>query len=154
MVVDSNGALGGRDVRRLVRQYGRAAGPAGKEVGIHAHNNPQLAFANTLAAMEEGATRLDATTNGMGRGAGNCPMELLIGYLRGPSRHLPPILEFIENHMLEMRRILEWGPLVPCNITGLLDLHPRLAMARRAGESRDAYAAFLDQCGGQVRLGD
>jgi len=46
---------------------------------------PELAFANTIEAIIHGANRVDATMAGMGRGAGNCPMELMIGFLRNPS---------------------------------------------------------------------
>lgn len=54
----------------------------GKEIGIHAHNNQQLAFANTIEALSLGASMLDAAINGIGRGAGNCSSELLIGFLK------------------------------------------------------------------------
>ena len=46
----------------------------GKIIGIHAHNNMQLAMSNTVTAIIEGCNYLDATILGMGRGAGNCPL--------------------------------------------------------------------------------
>lgn len=48
------------------------------QVGVHAHNNLQLAVANSLAAVEEGATYVDACTRGLGAGAGNTPTEILV----------------------------------------------------------------------------
>ena len=91
VVVDSYGALYHEQIRHLVKKYLKAIEGTGKEVGIHTHNNQQLAFANTVEAIIQGANRIDATMFGLGRGAGNCPMELLIGFLRNPKFHLRPI---------------------------------------------------------------
>ncbi|NIM71501.1 MAG: nucleoid-structuring protein H-NS, partial [Pseudomonas stutzeri] len=63
----------------------------------HAHNNQQLAYANTIEALIMGASRLDGTMNGIGRGAGNCPMELLIGFLKNPKFRLRPVLTCIRD---------------------------------------------------------
>ncbi|MDP6041636.1 MAG: aldolase catalytic domain-containing protein, partial [Candidatus Latescibacteria bacterium] len=67
-VVDSFGALYREQVDMLVRKYMDATKDMGKEVGIHAHNNQQLAFANTIEAIILGANRIDATVDGLGRG--------------------------------------------------------------------------------------
>ena len=80
VVVDSFGSLYAEQIEILVKKYRKALEGTGKEVGIHAHNNQQLAFANTIEAIIHGANRVDATMAGLGRGAGNCPMELLFGF--------------------------------------------------------------------------
>ena len=77
VVVDSYGAMYAEQVELLVKKYLAFGKATGKEVGIHAHNNQQLAFANTIEAIIHGANRVDASMAGLGRGAGNCPMELL-----------------------------------------------------------------------------
>ena len=83
-IVDSYGAMYPEQIARFVDMYMEVAAKYGKKVGIHAHNNQQLAFANTIEAVGDGADWLDATYASMGRGAGNCAMELLLGFLRNP----------------------------------------------------------------------
>ena len=73
-LVDSYGSLYPEQVRRLCDKYLEAAEKYGKKVGIHAHNNQQLAFANTTEAIIKGVSYLDATVSGLGRGCGNCPL--------------------------------------------------------------------------------
>ena len=70
-LVDSFGALYSEQVHYLLRKYLQYAEPHGKAVGMHAHNNQQLAFANTIEAIVVGANMLDGSIAGLGRGAGN-----------------------------------------------------------------------------------
>ena len=150
VVVDSNGALYAEQVELLVKKYLAAVKQSGKEVGIHTHNNLQLAFANTIEAIIHGANRIDATMSGLGRGAGNCPMELLIGFLRNPKFRNRPIYQVIQEQLLPLSKSVEWGPYVQYNITGQLNEHPRSAIAARAGECRDKYVEFYDKLTGDV----
>ncbi|MFH1918952.1 MAG: aldolase catalytic domain-containing protein [Planctomycetota bacterium] len=145
VVVDSFGALYSEQIELLVKKYMQFGQKTGKEVGIHAHNNQQLAFANTIEAIIHGANRADASMAGLGRGAGNCPMELLIGFLRNPKFKIRPILGVLENHLLPMAQTLDWGPHVEYNITGQLNQHPRDAIKARAGDQRGKYVDFYDQ---------
>jgi 4-hydroxy 2-oxovalerate aldolase len=145
VVVDSFGALYGEQVGRLVDKYRLALEGTGKEVGIHAHNNQQLAFANTIESIIHGANRIDATVAGMGRGAGNCPMELLIGFLRNPTYRLRPFLEVLEKYFVPLQEKLKWGALVPYNITGQLNQHPRSAIAMVEGDEGNNYVEFYDK---------
>jgi 4-hydroxy 2-oxovalerate aldolase len=146
VVVDSNGALYAEQVELLVKKYLAAVKQSGKEVGIHTHNNLQLAFANTIEAIIHGANRIDATMSGLGRGAGNCPMELLMGFLRNPKFKLRPVLQLLQDQFVPLRQKMEWGPTVPYNIGGQLNQHPRSAMACRAGPDKDNYVDFYDRC--------
>ena len=145
VVVDSFGALYSEQIEILVKKYMKAVEGTGKEVGIHAHNNQQLAFANTIEAIIHGSNRADATVAGMGRGAGNCPMELLIGFLRNPNYRLRPYLRLLQDHFVGLQDKLEWGPLVPYNLTGQLNQHPRAAIAFRASDEKDNYVDFYDK---------
>ena len=127
-VVDSFGTLYSEQVQHLVRKYLHYCKAAGKEVGMHAHNNLQLAFSNTIEGIVLGANLLDASLAGLGRGAGNCPMELLIGFLRNPKYQLRPILDCVQNYIEPMRAKLRWGYDLPYLLTGLRNLHPRAAI--------------------------
>ena len=133
-------------MRLLVDRFRKALDGTGKEVGIHAHNNLQLAFANSIEAVIRGANRVDATMGGLGRGAGNCPMDLLLGLLRNPKFRVRPVWQLLQDHFVELRQKIEWGPLPPYMITGQLNQHPRAAIAWLASEDRDRYADFYDRC--------
>ena len=74
-VTDSAGALLMDETRERIRALRQALGC---QVGFHNHNNLGLGVANTLIAIEEGADRVDGSVAGMGAGAGNCPLEVLI----------------------------------------------------------------------------
>ncbi len=144
-LVDSFGSLYSEQVRDLTRLYVKAMEGTGKEVGFHAHNTQQLAFANTIEAIVAGANRLDATISGLGRGAGNCPLELLIGFLHNPKFKLRPVLECAEQHFVPLAKEIDWGYSLPYAITGMLNQHPRSAIKLRAGKTPDAYVAFYDE---------
>jgi len=126
-VVDSYGNLTPDRTRDLVRRY--AEGARGKEVGFHGHNNLQLALANSLAAVEAGATFLDASLAGMGRGAGNTPLELLLPQLGTPLGRLIPLFSLLETRIPDLQADLGWGYRVPYIVSGLANQHPREAMA-------------------------
>ncbi|MDP6439570.1 MAG: nucleoid-structuring protein H-NS, partial [Candidatus Brocadiia bacterium] len=79
-----------------------------------------------------------------GRGAGNCPMELLIGFLKNPKFRLRPIIECIQHHVAPMRDELGWGANIPYMITGQLNEHPRAAMEFLAGTNSEEVVSFYD----------
>jgi 4-hydroxy 2-oxovalerate aldolase len=144
-IVDSFGHLYREKVDLLYKKYAGALAGTGKEIGMHAHNNMQLAFANTIEAIILGANRVDATMGGLGRGAGNCHMELLLGFLRNPKFKLRPVIDLLQHHIEPLKSSVEWGPLVPYNITGMMNLHPRAAMQCRASKDKDDFVKFYDQ---------
>ncbi len=125
-LVDSFGALYSEQIHFLAKKYFEAM--PGKELGIHAHNNQQLAFANTIEAIIAGINRIDATLYGMGRGAGNCPLELLLSFLKNPKFDIRPLIEIIQEIFIPLKAEIEWGYHIPYMITGILNEHPRSAM--------------------------
>jgi 4-hydroxy 2-oxovalerate aldolase len=142
-VVDSFGAMYCEQVEYLIKLY-REHLP-GKEVGIHCHNQQQLAFANTIEGIIHNANYVDGSLYGIGRGPGNCCLELLMGFLKNPKFNLTPVLKVIQDHMIPMRKEIEWGYLIPYMITGILNEHPRTAIAYRQTDDKDKYAEFYEQ---------
>ncbi|MBT7067599.1 MAG: nucleoid-structuring protein H-NS, partial [Verrucomicrobia bacterium] len=112
-LVDSFGSLYSEQVRNFTKLYVKAMEGTDKVVGFHGHNNQQLAFANTVEAIVAGANRLDGTLNGIGRGAGNCPLELLIGFLHNPKFRLRPVLQTVQDVFLPLKQELDWGYSIP-----------------------------------------
>lgn len=141
-IVDSYGSLYPEQVAKLTLTYLEAGEKYKKIIGMHAHNNQQLAFGNTIEAASWGASILDATVNGMGRGAGNCAMELLLGFLKNPKFHIAPVLQFISDYMLPLKaQGVVWGYDIPYLLTGRLNEHPSAAI-RCIREKNTDYAAF------------
>ena len=144
-IVDSFGALYPEQLQRVAALYTEYADKYSKRIGIHAHNNQQLAFANTIEAVGDGVDWLDATYAAMGRGAGNCAMELLLGFLKNPKYKVFPVIKFIENHMNKIRENgTIWGYDLQYLMTGLLNQHPRTAIAFTK-EGRKDYAEFYKE---------
>ena len=140
-IADSFGSFYPEQIKKLTEKYLKVAQESGKKVGIHAHNNLQLAYANTLEAMIYGTSFLDVTISGLGRGAGNCPLELLIGFLKNPKYKLMPVLKFIEEFIVPLEKELDWGYSIPYMLTGQLNEHPRAAMKAR-DEKDTKYREF------------
>ncbi|WP_323669615.1 aldolase catalytic domain-containing protein [Aliarcobacter butzleri] len=140
-IADSFGSFYPEQIKKLTEKYLSFAQKTGKKVGIHAHNNLQLAYANTLESMIYGTSFLDVTISGLGRGAGNCPLELLIGFLKNPKYKLTPVLKFIEEYIVPLEKELDWGYSIPYMITGQLNEHPRAAMKAR-DEKDTKYREF------------
>lgn len=148
-IVDSFGAMYPEQIARLADIYMDVAAKYGKQVGIHAHNNQQLAFANTIEAVGDGVDWLDGTYAGMGRGAGNCQMELLLGFLKNPKYNVYPVFQFIEKQMQKLKdEGVVWGFDLQYLMTGLLNQHPRTAIAF-TNEKRKDYAEFYKELLGQ-----
>ncbi len=141
-IVDSFGALYCENITYLTNKFKRILKT--KEVGMHAHNNQQLGYGNTIQGIIDGCNFVDATIYGIGRAAGNCPLELLIGFLKNPKFDLRPILEVIGNEFIPMREKIEWGYLIPYVITGMFNEYPRTAMALRKTKDKDKYLEFFE----------
>ena len=141
-IVDSFGALYQETTEFLVKKFKSILKT--KEIGMHAHNNQQLAFGNTIEAIIHDANFMDATVYGLGRGAGNCPLELLIGFLKNPKFDIRPILDLISNEFVPLRHKIEWGYIIPYAITGILDEHPKSAIALRNSDKKENYREFYE----------
>jgi len=143
-LVDSFGSLYYEQIEDLMRRY-IGAMQHDQQIGIHAHNNQQMAYVNTICAAIHGATMLDSTLDGMGRGAGNCPTELLLGFLRNPKFHQRPIIEAVEKLLRPLRETIDWGYSIPYMITGQMNEHPRTAIKLRESDRLNEFTAFYDE---------
>src|SRR5512135_1368736 len=141
-VVDSFGSMYSEQIHFLAKKYFEAL--PGKELGIHTHNNQQLAFANTIEAIIAGINRIDATIYGMGRGAGNCPLELLLSFLKNPKFDIRPIFEVIQEMLIPLKSEIEWGYHIPYMITGVRNEHPRSGMKAMAEKNLPNLRKFYE----------
>ncbi|MFA5148605.1 MAG: hypothetical protein WC491_05720 [Candidatus Omnitrophota bacterium] len=124
---DSYGSLFPQDIKRFIKLLK----PTGKKIGFHAHNSLQLAFANSLEAIRCGADIIDGTIYGMGRGAGNLPLEVLIAYLEKTLKdkryNSMPIIDLIDRYFINLQQELRWGYNLPYMLSGILEVHPNYA---------------------------
>jgi 4-hydroxy 2-oxovalerate aldolase len=142
-VVDSFGSLYSEQVHYLVELFRKFIKT--KEIGVHMHNNQQLAYANTIEGIIKDANYVDGTLLGMGRGPGNCPLELLIGFLKNPKYRIFPILQGIADAMIPLSKKYAWGYHVPYMLTGMMNLHPNAAIEWMADEETTDISAFYTE---------
>ncbi len=100
-------------------------------IGYHAHNNFQLAYANCIELVDDPPKDrlliVDGTLYGMGKSAGNTPIELLVMHMNsyhGTNYHNSQILEAIEVTILEMNRKIGWGYSFKFFLAASHDCHP------------------------------
>lgn len=144
-LVDSYGALVPENTVELAKKYLEYGEKSGKQIGFHGHNNQNLAYANTIEALSYGVSYLDATAMSMGRGAGNCAMESLLGFLKNPKYSTYSLVKFIENYMVPLKESgVVWGYDLQYLLTGQLNRHPREAI-RFTQQKRSDYTEFYKE---------
>jgi len=147
-IVDSFGALYSEDIDYFVDKFSGILGDINK-VGIHCHNQQQLGYANTIAAIIKGVNHLDGALYGFGRAAGNAPTELLIGFLKNPKYNIRPLLDVIGKEIVSLQEQMKWGYSIPYMIGGLLNRHPDAAMKMMKFPETDPnkcdFARFYDE---------
>ena len=147
-IVDSYGSIYPEAMARVCHMFGEVAAKYNKKLGIHAHDNQHLAFANTIECAGDGVDFLDATYMAMGRGAGNCAMELLLGFLKNPKFNIYPVIKFIEEHMVPLKKDgVVWGYDLQYLMTGLFNQHPRTAIAFTKDKRTDFGDFFKETMG-------
>jgi len=146
-IVDSFGSLYQETTEFLIKKAKSILKT--KEIGMHAHNNQQLAFSNSIEAIIHEANYVDTTIFGLGRAAGNCPTELMLGFLKNPKYDIRPILDVISKEFIPLQKKIEWGYFIPYAITGILDEHPRAAIALRGSDKKENYREFYEELVGE-----
>jgi 4-hydroxy 2-oxovalerate aldolase len=118
------------------------------KIGFHPHNSLQMAFANTLEAINCGVDIVDSSIFGMGRGAGNLPTEIILAYM---ARNMPdkfnviPVLNCIDMYFTRMQKEMNWGYQLPFMLSGLFKCHPYYAkklVDRREYTMEDIWKAL------------
>ena len=123
---DSLGCLRTENVNRIcrvIKKYWK------KPFGFHAHDNCSFALSNSLEAVNSGANWVDATIQGMGRGAGNVKTESLVSELihrnlNKKSYLDEPLQEIAQGYFLEMKKKYNWGHSIYYNIAANHNIHP------------------------------
>ncbi|MEU7178364.1 MULTISPECIES: hypothetical protein [Streptomyces] len=133
-VADSLGSLHAARIAELVALF-RTGQDA--PVGIHGHDNQGFALRNTLAAAEAGATWLDATVLGMGRGAGNARTEQLLAALGTAPDTLQPMLDLVARRFEPLRDTHRWGAGALYAIAGMRRVHPTYVQRLEENAERD-----------------
>ena len=149
-LVDSFGSMYCEQIERLVKKYQEFLPK--KTIGVHMHNNMQLAFSNTVTGIIHNCNMLDATFLGIGRGAGNCPIEILLSFLKNPKYKMKPILKVIQDYMLDMQKEIDWGYHIPYLVTGAMNQHPRSAMKWMDSKEKNDFVSFFHQMSEKVDL--
>ncbi|MFH1397678.1 MAG: aldolase catalytic domain-containing protein [Candidatus Omnitrophota bacterium] len=147
-IVDSFGSLYQETTEFLIKKAKSILKT--KEVGMHAHNNQQLAFSNTIESIIHDANFVDGSIFGLGRAAGNCPTELILGFLKNPKYDIRPILDVISKEFIPLQKKIEWGYFIPYAITGILDEHPRTAIALRESDKKENYREYYESLVGEA----
>lgn len=151
---DSMGSMTPEDTARIISWLREEwDGP----IGIHTHDNMGLALQNTLRAQAEGATWLDATVTGMGRGPGNARTEELVieaQELRSRPANLVPLMSLLRQHFQPMKERYGWGTNPYYFLSGKYGIHPTyiqnmLTDSRFSEEDILAVIEHLRQEGGK-----
>ncbi|RWI89825.1 hypothetical protein [Mesorhizobium sp.] len=140
-LADSFGSMKPSRVQELI---GRFAGRLGSEIGFHGHDNCGYALINSVAAALAGATWIDCTMGGMGRGAGNTASEQLLPMLGDLDIHVEQaLLEHVRRHFDPLRRRYGWGSSAAYQFAGSNLIHPSYVQKLRE-EGALSDAAIVD----------
>lgn len=146
-MVDSFGGVMPDDVREITRLV---KSKTKIPIGFHGHNNLEMAFSNTLIALEEGCSIIDATITGMGRGAGNLKTELLLTYLERNTKVNGRFdkLSNVVGQFEELKEKFKWGTNLPYMFSGAHSL-PQKQVMEWVGMNRYPLGSILNALNNQ-----
>lgn len=122
-IADTFGSLTSNSIQHLFTKISTKSPNC--KLGFHGHNNTQNAISNSLFAINNGATLIDCTLSGIGRGGGNTPIELFILYLQEKYNYdITPLLDYLQLKSISSDESLK----ILYTLTGLQKQHPDLAL--------------------------
>lgn len=146
-MVDSYGGVMPKDVKETIKLV---KSKTNVSLGFHGHDNLEMALINTITAINSGCDIVDATITGMGRGAGNLKMELLLTYLEN-AKELPVKyrqLSKVVSEFEELRKIHQWGTSLPYMFSGAKSL-PQKQVMEWVGMNRYPLSTILNALNNQ-----
>ena len=122
-IADSIGSLKPKEVIKIIQIIKKKFKG---QVGVHMHDNMKLALSNTIVAKESGATWLDSTINGMGRGAGNTCTEDLLYFVSKNRKNfkISKFEKYIEENFSNLKKKFNWGSNIFYKLSALYNIHP------------------------------
>ena len=138
-IADSLGAMSANKVTSLLHMLKESVG---KATGFHAHDNKGLALLNSQAAVVAGATFIDATLMGMGRGAGNTKTEQLLPLLGISPRELQPVQQFLLTEMSSLYYQYMWGNDALYQFAADNAMHPMYVQDIKSRVNQDLATGF------------
>jgi len=108
-----------------------------KKIGFHAHNNISLAFSNTLTALECGADYIDGSVFGIGRGAGNLPIEQILMYKQLDCQD---VIKLIDLHYKDLHKSKEWGINSTQMLSGFNRIHPSYIESQEGSTESEIFS--------------
>ncbi|MET3524496.1 hypothetical protein [Mesorhizobium abyssinicae] len=140
-IADSFGSMKPSRVQELIGQF---AGQLGYDIGFHGHDNRGFALINSVAAAMAGATWIDCTMGGMGRGAGNTASEQLLPVLDHLDASVEQaLLRHVLHHFDPLRERHGWGRSAAYQFAGSNFIHPSYVQKLRE-EGTVSDAAIID----------
>lgn len=128
------------DICKIIKKFCK------KSFGIHAHDNTEIALQNTIHSLENGASFLDSTVLGMGRGPGNAKTELICSYLNIKKIKKYNILfltELVDNYFLKLKNKYNWGTNLYYYLSALYKIHPTYIQMMLADKRYDENEMLL-----------
>lgn len=131
-IVDTLGTITGKELMRLFQMIDNNLEQCIR-IGFHSHNNLQLAFANAQELMQTFTHReilIDASVQGMGRGAGNLCIELITQFMNenlDTEYNVTALLEIIDKYLVQIKETNPWGYTIPYYISAVNGCHPNYA---------------------------
>tara|TARA_B100000287_G_scaffold405595_1_gene429297 strand:- start:2636 stop:4690 length:2055 start_codon:yes stop_codon:yes gene_type:complete len=112
-----------------------------KKIGFHAHNNLSLAFANSLMALECGVDFIDGSVSGIGRGAGNLPLEQLLMYNEIDCKE---VINLIDLHFKDLHEQKRWGVNPIQMLSGFNRIHPSYVETQKELMDSEVFSNLCD----------